>query len=60
VVEKGVISDGVISTSCYESMAYLLIQEVKNEIGMGHSDLYNQASLAYRRYWAEVGKTDQM
>ena len=42
VVEKGVISDGVISTSCHdESTAYLLIQEVKNEIGTGHSDPYN-------------------
>jgi len=60
VVEKGVISDGVISTSSHESMAYLLIQEVKNEIGTGHSDPYNQASLAYRRYWAGVGKTNQM
>ena len=60
VVEKGVISDGVISTSSRESMAYLLIREVKNEIGTGHSDPYNQASLAYRRYWAGVGKTDQM
>ena len=48
MVEKGVISNGVISTSCHESMAYLLIQEVKNEIGMGHSDPYNQASFAYQ------------
>ena len=48
MVEKGVISDGVISMSCHESMAYLLIQEVKNEIGMGHSDSYNQASFAYQ------------
>ena len=47
VVEKRVISDGVISTSCHESMAYLLIREVKNEIGTGYSDPYNQASLAY-------------
>ena len=52
VVGQGVISDGVISTSCRASMAYLLIQEVKNEIGTGHSDPYNQASLAYRKYWA--------
>ena len=52
VAEKGMISDGVISQSCHKSMAYLLIQEVKNEIGTGHSDPYNHASLAYRRYWA--------
>ena len=52
VAGQGVISDGVISTSCRTSTAYLLIQEVKNEIGTGHSDPYNQASLAYRRYWA--------
>ena len=52
VVGQGVISNGVISTLCHTSMAYLLIQEVKNEIGTGHSDPYNQASLAYRKYWA--------
>ena len=52
VAEKGVISDGVISQPCHESMVYLLIQEVKNEIGTGHSDPYNQASLAYWRYWS--------
>jgi len=51
-MEMGVTSDGVMSQPCHQSTAYLLIQEVKNEIGTGHSDPYNQASLAYRKYWA--------
>jgi hypothetical protein len=46
-------SDGVLYQHCGLSNAYLLIREVKNEIGSGLADPYNQASLSYRKYWAE-------
>jgi len=29
-----------------------MIHELKNEIGEGGSDPYNQDSLAYQRYWS--------
>ena len=47
-------SDGVIMhPSCGEN-AYIVILEAKNEIGAGGSDPYNQVSLAFRKYWADV------
>jgi len=53
VVEAdGVKSDGVVDQPCGDSKAYLVIMEVKNEIGTDHSDPYNQGSLAYQKYWA--------
>ena len=52
MVEDGVKSDRVMPQPCGLSTAYLLIQEIKNEIGEGHADPYNQGSLAYRKYWA--------
>ena len=45
-------SDGVIVQPCGRSIAYLMIQELKNEIGEGSSDPYNQGSLAYQKYWS--------
>lgn len=48
---QGVKSDGVMTQACGESIAYLVIQEIKCEIGMGHSDPYTQGTLAYRKYW---------
>ncbi|KAI0244943.1 hypothetical protein BJV78DRAFT_1339844, partial [Lactifluus subvellereus] len=32
--------------------------EVKNEIGTANADPYNQASLAYRKYWADSSRDD--
>ncbi|KAI5122482.1 hypothetical protein M0805_001392 [Coniferiporia weirii] len=46
-------SDGVIVQRCNLFNAYLVIREVKNEIGMARSDPYNEGSLSYRRYWAD-------
>jgi hypothetical protein len=48
----GVKSDGVLERRCGTSTAYLVIREVKNEIGTAQSDPYHQGSLAYRKYWA--------
>ena len=45
-------SDGVMHQPCGHFTAYLMIYELKNEIGEGGSDPYNQASLAYQRYWS--------
>jgi hypothetical protein len=56
----GVKSDGVMIQPCGPSRGYLLILEVKNEIGTGSSDPYNQSSIAYRKYWVnESRKSDQ-
>ena len=52
VQAQGVKSDGVIIHPCGQSLAYLAILELKNEIGTGNADPANQGSLAYRRYWA--------
>ncbi|KAG6914878.1 hypothetical protein DXG01_014771 [Tephrocybe rancida] len=49
----GVKSDGVIIHPCGPHYAYTVLREDKNEIGTGNSDPYNQASLAYRKYWAQ-------
>ena len=54
--EAGVNSDGVVTEHCGTSMAYVAIQEVKNEIGTASADPYNQGSLAYRKYWAAESK----
>ena len=51
---EGVKSDGIMSQPSCGSLAYLSLLEGKNEIGTGHSDPYNQGSLAYRKYWAEA------
>ncbi|KAI0250970.1 hypothetical protein BJV78DRAFT_1214991 [Lactifluus subvellereus] len=55
---QGVKSDGVIAESCgpYSVHAYVAIREVKNEIGTASTDPYNQASLAYRKYWADSSR----
>jgi hypothetical protein len=56
----GAKCDGVITQHYGLSTAYLAIREVKNEIGTVHSDPYNQASLSYRKYWADPsGKSHQ-
>ena len=50
----GVRSDGVITHPCGKHNAYLVIREVKNEIGTdGNTDPYNEGCLAYRKYWAD-------
>jgi hypothetical protein len=57
---RGVRSNGVMAESCGPSKGYLIILEVKNEIGTGKADPYNQSSIAYRRYWADkTRKSDQ-
>jgi hypothetical protein len=56
VVVQGAKSDGVIMEPCGLSSAYLAIREVKNEIGTGHADPHNQASLSYRKYWADPSR----
>jgi len=48
---KKVKSDGVMTQPCGQFTAYLMILEMKNEIGEGGSDPYNQGSLAYQKYW---------
>ncbi|KAI0254034.1 hypothetical protein BJV78DRAFT_1188082 [Lactifluus subvellereus] len=57
---QGVNSDGVILQSCgpYSVNAYVAIRAIKNEIGTANTDPYNQASLAYRRYWADSSRDD--
>lgn len=50
---SGVKSDGVMIQPCGKSTAYLVIREIKNEIGTASTDPYNQGSLAYRKYWAD-------
>jgi hypothetical protein len=49
----GVKSDGVLTAASCGRSAVVSLLEVKNEIGAGHSDPYNQGSLAYRKYWAQ-------
>jgi hypothetical protein len=49
---KKVTSDGVIRFSRNRFTGYLLILEVKNEIGTGGSDPFLQASFAYQLYHA--------
>lgn len=56
VVVQGFKSDGVIMQPCGFATAYLVIREFKNEIGTGHADPYNQASLSYRKYWADPSR----
>ncbi|KAI5117971.1 hypothetical protein M0805_004905 [Coniferiporia weirii] len=45
-------SDGVMVQPCGPSIAYLVIRQVKNEMGTGGADPYNEGSLSYRKYWA--------
>jgi hypothetical protein len=52
VEAPGVKSNGVITQQCGYLTAYPLVREIKNEIGTGNADPYNQASLLYRKYWA--------
>lgn len=52
VYSTGVLSDGVMVHSTGICTAYLVIREVKNEIGTTSADPYNQVGLAYRKYWA--------
>jgi hypothetical protein len=49
----GVESDGVVMEFIGTSQALVVFREVKNEIGTAHSDPYNQASCAYRKYWVQ-------
>lgn len=53
---QGVKSDGVMVQPCGLATAYLAIREVKNEIGTAHADPYNEASLSYRKYWADPSR----
>jgi hypothetical protein len=52
VTESGVKSDGVITQALGNSVAFIVVREIKNEIGTGSADPYNQGSLSYRKYWA--------
>jgi hypothetical protein len=56
IVVSGVKSDGVIVEGCGAFNAYVAIREVKNEIGTAFTDPYNQASLSYRKYWANSAR----
>ncbi|KAG6910125.1 hypothetical protein DXG01_012884 [Tephrocybe rancida] len=56
----GVKSDGVIIHPCGRYYAYTALREDKNEIGTGNSDPYNQASLAYRKYWAQPSRESDL
>jgi hypothetical protein len=49
----GVESDGVVFQAVGTCFAYLVIREVKNEMGTGSADPYNQACYAYRKFWAQ-------
>ncbi|KAG6848911.1 hypothetical protein H0H93_012907 [Arthromyces matolae] len=51
VESEGVKSDGVIQQPCGLSSAYVVIRQVKNEIGTESADPYNEACLFYRKYW---------
>ncbi|KAG6882417.1 hypothetical protein C0992_011721, partial [Termitomyces sp. T32_za158] len=51
--DRRVLSDGIVFESCGRSRAYLVIEEVENEIGTGRADPSHQAGYAYRKYWAE-------
>jgi hypothetical protein len=53
---QGVKGDGVIIQPCGLSTAYVVIREVKNEFGTAHADPYNEASLSYRKYWADPSR----
>ncbi|KAG6892706.1 hypothetical protein C0992_012880, partial [Termitomyces sp. T32_za158] len=49
----GTESSGIITDQCGLGTAYLVIKEVKNEIGTSLADPSHQAGYAYRKYWAE-------
>lgn len=50
--KSNVQSDGVLlAKSIRDWNAYILIFELKNEIGAGGSDPYMQASRAFQKYW---------
>jgi hypothetical protein len=51
VEAPSVKGDGVILQTCGGFTEVLVVLEIKNEIGTGGSDPFNQASLAYRKYW---------
>lgn len=51
ISEQKVNSDGVIMACYVEWNAYILIFELKNEIGTGGSDPFVQASRAFQKYW---------
>ncbi|CAE6450431.1 unnamed protein product [Rhizoctonia solani] len=48
---NGVEADGVITGT---NSAYLVIMEMKNEIGTGSSDPSVQAAQSYMRYWCDI------
>lgn len=50
VISTKVESDGVILATCVMWDGYILIFEMKNEIGTGNVDPFVQASLAYQKY----------
>ena len=54
VSASGVLSDGVIIHANGPYSAYLVLREVKNEIGTGSADPYSQGGLSYRKYWADA------
>ena len=49
---EGAECDGVITWNSGMGNAYLVLREIKNEMGMAPTDPYNQGSLSYRKYWA--------
>ena len=52
--------DGVIIEPCGNFMAYVAMQEIKNEIEAANADPYNQGGLSYHKYWASANrKSDQ-
>jgi hypothetical protein len=52
--QRGVLSDGVIATYSAKSHAYALIFEMKNEIGTGCIDPFQQVGRAYQKYWSST------
>lgn len=56
---EDVDSDGAVIQKCGDSTAYLLIEEVRNEIGRG-PDPYMQGSFAYRKCWMTRKLINQM
>ena len=53
----GANADSVIAVECGTRHAYVLILEIKNEIGEANADPYNQVGFSYRTYWSkETGK----
>ena len=51
-------SDGVVSIECGSGLetAFILILELKNEIGVGGCDPAIQALQSYRKYWLKVSR----